>query len=127
MYKNLFVFSFANGRDIVASATHLMAETDGSTKFGDLHLPATFMLTKPRLLMMQQTPEGIKVGMAPVNIDDAGDTTPIPFNTAALAYCYALPDSSKLGASYVQSVSSIDLTSKLPARAPVGNGAFRAN
>lgn len=132
MYRNIHVFSFANGRDVIASATELLANDKSSEtalRFGKLALPPVFSLVKPRIIMMHQTQTGIQVGMAPVNIDDANEANPIPFQTSGLIYCYELPDNAKLVKSYLQSVSSIDLATSLAAKAaPVGgqNSAFRA-
>ena len=113
MYKDIYVFSFANGRDIVASASDFKERAMQTLKVGTIYLPEVFNLTKPRLIMMHQTASGIQVGMAPVNIDDTTEAEPIPFMRNALAYCYSLPDSSKLAKNYLQSISSISLATNL--------------
>lgn len=128
MYKQIYVFSFANGRDIIADAEHLISSElyDGAIKVGKLTLPEVFDLTKPRIIMMHQTPKGIQVGMAPVNIDDPDEKEPIPFMRSTLSYCYALPEKSNLATNYIQSVSTIALASNLSDVKPIGSGAFRA-
>jgi hypothetical protein len=74
----LRIVKFANGMDVIADLSKYADDAqDDALTISDLKIPSVFTLLKPRILMMQQTPNGIQVGLAPFNIEDADDVIPV--------------------------------------------------
>lgn len=103
---NIFVFSLSNGRDIIADASDYLEPASNLKKFGELHLPEVMLLHKPRIIMMQPSSSGIRVGMAPVDVDDINAETKIPFNTQTISYCYRVSSEGNLAKNYKTSLSA---------------------
>ena len=123
----LYVFSFSNGRDIIADASAYLTKTEGCTKFGDLYLPSVFTLDKPRILMMHPSPTGIRVGMAPANVEEPQDSNPMPFNFSELVYCYQISkEKGDLATNYVQSTTNIAIASSMPVAPSRASNPFKA-
>lgn len=126
----LRIVKFANGMDVIADLEAQVLEPADKTdvvEIAGLYLSPVLTLRKPRVLIMQQTQNGIQVGLAPFNIEDDKDAIPIEVFRDKILSVFQLPKGSRLVTSYLESTTKIDLSSKMPPAAPSGGGRFVAN
>ena len=126
----LRIVKFANGMDVIADLEAQVQEPDDKSDvvaIAGLYLTPVITLHKPRVLIMQQTQNGIQVGLAPFNIEDDKDAIPIEVFRDKVLSVFPLPKGSRLVTSYLESTTKIDLSSKMPPAAPSGGGRFVAN
>ena len=126
----LRIVKFANGMDVIADLEAQVLEPADKTdvvEIAGLYLSPVLTLRKPRVLIMQQTQNGIQVGLAPFNIEDDKDAIPIEVFRDKILSVFPLPKGSRLVTSYLESTTKIDLSSKMPPAAPSGGGRFVAN
>ena len=126
----LRIVKFANGMDVIADLEAQVQEPDDKgdvVAIAGLYLTPVITLHKPRVLIMQQTQNGIQVGLAPFNIEDDKDAIPIEVFRDKVLSVFPLPKGSRLVTSYLESTTKIDLSSKMPPAAPSGGGRFVAN
>ena len=126
----LRIVKFANGMDVIADLGAQVQEPDDKSDvvvIAGLYLTPVITMHKPRVLIMQQTQNGIQVGLAPFNIEDDKDAIPIEVFRDKVLSVFPLPKGSRLVTSYLESTTKIDLSSKMPPAAPSGGGRFVAN
>ena len=126
----LRIVKFANGMDVIADLEAQVQEPDDTSDvvaIAGLYLTPVITLHKPRVLIMQQTQNGIQVGLAPFNIEDDKDAIPIEVFRDKVLSVFPLPKGSRLVTSYLESTTKIDLSSKMPTAASSGGGRFVAN
>lgn len=119
----LRVIKFSNGMDVIADLGDQPA--GGTVTIGGVLLGDVVVLKKPRILMMQQTQNGVQVGLAPFNIEDENDTIKIEVMLDKIMSVFKLPVGSKLVNSYLQTTTSIALNTG--SNMPLGGGKFVAN
>lgn len=113
MANNLYVLSLSNGRDIIANLAGFENFTQGKVQFGDLFFSPVFCLEQPRIIMMQPSPGGIRVGMAPVNIDSSKDGK-VYFQLSTVSYIYPVSNESDLAKNYFSSLVNLETEKKQP-------------
>ena len=126
----LRIVKFANGMDVIADLEAQVQEPDDTSDvvaIAGLYLTPVITLHKPRVLVMQQTQNGIQVGLAPFNIEDDKDAISIEVFRDKVLSVFPLPKGSRLVTSYLESTTKIDLSSKMPPAASSGGGRFVAN
>ena len=126
----LRIVKFANGMDVIADLEAQVQEPDDTSDvvaIAGLYLTPVITLHKPRVLIMQQTQNGIQVGLAPFNIEDDKDAISIEVFRDKVLSVFPLPKGSRLVTSYLESTTKIDLSSKMSPAAPSGGSRFVAN
>ena len=113
MANKLYVLSLSNGRDIIANLDGFENFKQGKLQFGDLFFSPVFCLEQPRIIMMQPSPGGIRVGMAPVNIDSSKDGK-VYFQLSTVSYIYPVSNESDLAKNYFSSLVTLDTEKKPP-------------
>lgn len=113
MENKLYVLSLSNGRDIIANLAGFEKFTQGKHQFGDLFFNPVFYLEQPRIIMMQPSPGGIRVGMAPVNIDSNKDGK-VYFQLSTVSYIYPVSNESDLAKNYFSSLTKFETENKTP-------------
>lgn len=113
MANKLYVLSLSNGRDIIANFDGFENFTQGKSQFGDLFFNPVFCLEQPRIIMMQPSPGGIRVGMAPVNIDSSKDGK-VYFQLSTVSYIYPVSNESDLAKNYFSSLVNLDTEKEPP-------------
>lgn len=110
------VFKMSNGMDIIGQFISDPDYSEDTVFISDLNLPVVFSLKAPRALLLREAPKKfdpdtgkeipahVKVGLAPINLEDPQDLEPIPFMRSHVMSVYSIPDDSALLKSYFASL-----------------------